>query len=82
MNAKQIHRIRAALAFGLRANGASFEDIALVLKAGSKEKARQLVGRGTRATPKPDILSRLRKTWGGTTFSAEQVKEMREAELE
>lgn len=48
MNAKQIHRIRAALAFGLRANGASFADIALVLKAGSKEKARQLVGRGTR----------------------------------
>lgn len=46
MNAKQIHRIRAALAFGLRANGASFADIALVLKAGSKEKARALFARG------------------------------------
>lgn len=46
MNARQIHRTRAALAFGLRLNGASFENIDLILKAGSKEKARHLVAHG------------------------------------
>lgn len=52
MNSKQIHATRAALAFGLRLNGASFADIDKILKAGSKEKARRLVTRGLRQDQK------------------------------
>jgi antitoxin (DNA-binding transcriptional repressor) of toxin-antitoxin stability system len=31
---------------------------------------------------KPDIMRRLRETWGDRVFSAKEVTEMREAELE
>lgn len=31
---------------------------------------------------KPDIMARLKETWGGRIFSAKEVAEMRSAELE
>ncbi|MCC6356223.1 MAG: hypothetical protein IT577_20250 [Verrucomicrobiae bacterium] len=31
---------------------------------------------------KPDIMARLRRTWGGRVFTAAEVKAMRQAELE
>jgi len=33
-------------------------------------------------TPKPDILARLKNTWGPRVFSAQEVAKMRAAELE
>jgi prevent-host-death family protein len=36
----------------------------------------------TREIVKPDIMARLKQTWGGRVFSASEVAEMRAAELE
>lgn len=36
----------------------------------------------TRKLVKPDIMARLKKTWGDRVFSAKEVAEMRAAELE
>lgn len=35
-----------------------------------------------RKVAKPDVLARLKKTWGKRVFSADEVAEMRHAELE
>lgn len=35
-----------------------------------------------RSAPKPDIMARLRETWGERVFSVEEVAAMREEELE
>jgi antitoxin (DNA-binding transcriptional repressor) of toxin-antitoxin stability system len=34
------------------------------------------------AAPKPDIMAQLREVWGDRVFSMEEVRAMREAELE
>ena len=39
-------------------------------------------GARPRKLVKPDILKRLKKTWGGRVFSAREVADMRAAELE
>ena len=39
-------------------------------------------GTRPRKLVKPDILKRLKKTWGGRVFSAREVADMRAAELE
>jgi prevent-host-death family protein len=36
----------------------------------------------TRKLVKPDVMARLKKTWGNRVFSAKEVAEMRAAELE
>lgn len=38
-------------------------------------------GDGGNRVPKPDIMARLRETWGDHVFSLEEVAAMREAEL-
>jgi antitoxin (DNA-binding transcriptional repressor) of toxin-antitoxin stability system len=37
---------------------------------------------GSSSIKKPDFMARLHKTWGGRVFTEEEVRVMREAELE
>ena len=48
MNSRQVHQVRSSLAFQLRREGHSMEEIATILRLGSKKKARDLVGHAAR----------------------------------